>query len=133
MRAIKSSFGKGLSVAIAILSAFFLLFVARPALASHVTGHIDPPGQSGSFLNPLQFTSLDQFLTALLEVIIQIGFPIVVLAIIWTGFLFVKARGDVEGLKEARRAFFWTLIGALLVLGAFVLSELIQSTVNEIT
>lgn len=92
-----------------------------------------PGGQSGSFQNPLKFTSLDQFLTGLLEVIIQIGFPLVVLAIIWTGFLFVKAQGDVTELKTAKQAFFWTLIGALLVLGAFVLSELIQSTVNEIT
>jgi len=86
----------------------------------------------GSFDNPLRFDTLDQFLTALLKVIIQIGTPVVVLAIIWTGFLFVKAQGNPDELKTARKAFFWTLIGALLVLGAVALSALVQGTVSEI-
>ncbi|HEX9609031.1 MAG TPA: hypothetical protein VGA06_02375 [Candidatus Paceibacterota bacterium] len=90
-------------------------------------------GGSGTFTNPLAFGSLAEFLTALLGVIVQIGFPIVVLAIIWTGFLFVQAQGKPEDLKTAKKALFWTLIGSLLVLGAFALSTLIQGTVDQIT
>jgi len=90
-------------------------------------------GQMGVFQNPLAFNSLDDFLVALFDVIIKIGFPVVVLAIIWTGFLFVKAQGDETGLKEAKRAFFWTVIGALIILGAAALSALIKGTVDEIT
>lgn len=89
-------------------------------------------GFSGGFQNPLAFDTIDQFLQALLHVIVQIGFPIVVIAIIWSGFLFVKAQGNSAELQRARSAITWTLVGALLVLGAFVLSQLIQTTVNEI-
>lgn len=113
------------------------LFFANLAEANHAPGHISPPSggcnSAGGFTNPLQFCSLQEFLTAVLGVVVDIGFPIVVVAIIWTGFLFVKAQGNPDALTIAKKAFFWTLVGALLVLGAFALSTLVQGTVDQIT
>ena len=90
------------------------------------------PETSGKFENPLNFDSLSEFLVALLKVIIEIAFPIIVLMIIFTGFLFIKAQGKPEELKSAKTALLWTLIGATLILGAFVLSQAICGTIKEI-
>lgn len=90
------------------------------------------PGGSGRFTNPIEFNTLSEFLGKLLKVIVEIAFPIIVLMIIVSGFLFVSAQGKPDKLETARKAILWTLIGAALILGAFVLSEAICGTVKEI-
>ena len=82
--------------------------------------------------NPIQYNNLRDFLEALLDVIILIAVPIIVVMIIYSGFLFVTAQGKPEGLVKARKAFFWTVIGALIILGAQALSLAIQGTVDDI-
>jgi len=89
-------------------------------------------GNPGRFENPIAFDTLSDFLVAVLNVIVTIALPIIVLAIIYTGFLFVSAGGNEEKLKKAKQAIVWTLIGAMIILGAFVLSKAISGTVDEI-
>jgi len=84
------------------------------------------------FCNPIRFDNLRDFLVAILNVIVQISFPIIVLAIIYTGFLFVSARGAPDKLTRAKSALAWTLVGSIIVLGAFVLANGIKGTVDEI-
>lgn|SRR3989338_6318421 len=84
------------------------------------------------FQNPLGVDTLQEFLVKFLEILIQIAFPFIVLAVIYTGFLFVKAQGNPEELKVAKNAFLWTVIGALLILGALAVSELIKATVDQV-
>lgn len=85
--------------------------------------------------NPLgdNITSIPAFIEALLNIVLTVGVPIVVLAIIYCGFLFVKAQGNSEELGKAKQAFIYTLIGAALLLGAFVIANAIKGTVDEIT
>ena len=91
-------------------------------------------GVSGSdgFENPIGFDTLREFLEAILNVILAIAFPLIVLAIIYTGFLFVSARGNTEKLGTAKTALVWTVIGAMIILGAFVFSRAISETVEDI-
>lgn len=63
----------------------------------------------------------------------MIGVPIVVLAIIYCGFLFVKAMGNPEEISKAKNALLYTVIGAALLLGCFVLANAIAGTVAEIS
>jgi len=91
------------------------------------------PGPSGGFQNPLKFCSISEFLNALLDVIILIGVPVVVFAVIYAGFLFVTAQGNVEKINTAKKVIIWTLIGAMLVLGSKALALAIQGTVNDLT
>ena len=113
------------------LYAGLLLLPSSILLASDVSGHT-PSVDGDGLKNPLRFSSLDQFLTALLDVLVQIAFPIIVLAVIYTGFLFVAARGNKDKLEEAKRAFLWTVIGGLVVLGAATLSKAIEGTVDQL-
>ena len=61
-----------------------------------------------------------------------VGIPIVALAIIYTGFLFVQARGNSEELTKAKKVLMYTLIGGALLLGAFVIAKAIGATVDDI-
>lgn len=84
--------------------------------------------------NPLgdRYTDIPSFLQAILEFFILIGIPIVTLAIIYCGFLFVTAVGNSEKLKKAKQALIYTLIGAALLLGSLVIAKAIKGTVDEI-
>lgn len=85
-----------------------------------------------TFENPLQFDSLEELLRAILSALILIAFPILVLFMVYSGFLFISAQGNAEKLSKARTVFIWTLIGALIVLGAQALSIAINETVQQI-
>ena len=84
------------------------------------------------FNNPLKYDSIPAFLSALLDIVTIIMMPIIVLALIYGGFRFIKAQGNPKELDEAKQLFLWVLIGALLVLGASTLSRAIEGTVNEV-
>ena len=87
----------------------------------------------GTLRNPLRFTTLTAFLEGVIDVLLIIAVPIVVFFIIYAGFLYVTAQGNEEKIRKATTAFTWAVVGGLLVLGARVLIEVIQGTVNAIT
>ncbi|HEY4524404.1 MAG TPA: hypothetical protein VJL36_01435 [Candidatus Paceibacterota bacterium] len=96
-----------------------------------------PPGGSidtgGVITNPLgSITDISALITKILEIVVQIGLPVIALAIVYTGFLFVKARGNESELTQAKTTLFWTVIGAAVILGAFVIQVTIQGTITEL-
>jgi hypothetical protein len=83
--------------------------------------------------NPLDgIETIPEFIEAIINIVLIIGVPIVVLAVIYVGFLFVKAQGNPEEIIKAKKALLYTLIGAALLLGAFVIANAIGKTVDEI-
>jgi hypothetical protein len=80
--------------------------------------------------NPIRFNSLTEFLEAILRALITIAVPIAGLFIIYSGFLFVTAQGNPAGLEKAKRTLLWTLVGVALIFGAWVLSQIIQNTID---
>ena len=90
-------------------------------------------GATGTGLaNPICTNDLSTFLAKLLDLIALIAFPIIVLFLVYIGFLFVTSQGNPEKLKEAREYFLWALVGALLVLGAKALSLAVKGTVDQL-
>ena len=85
-----------------------------------------------SLKNPLGSTNdLPAFIKKILDIVITIGVPIVALAIIYSGFLFIRAQGNKDKLKEAKDTFFYTIIGAAILLGAWILAQAIGATVEQ--
>lgn len=82
--------------------------------------------------NPISVGSFPDFIALLLKIAVQIGFPVAVLFIIYSGFLFVKAQGNETELTKAKKALTWTIIGTAVLLGASVLSYAIQNTINQL-
>lgn len=87
------------------------------------------PTGSGSLTNPINAKSIAGLVKTILEGAIKILIPVVALAIIYSGFLFVAARGNVEKLKTAKQAITYSLIGAALILGAWAIAQMISETV----
>ncbi|MCI0597843.1 pilin [Candidatus Parcubacteria bacterium] len=91
-----------------------------------------PAYGSNPLINVLRFTSVEALLVGVLDAVVQIGAILLVLAVVYVGFLFVKAQGKEDEIKKAREAFVWTVIGGLLVLGAQGLALIIQATVQSL-
>jgi hypothetical protein len=86
----------------------------------------------GQFCNPIQYNTIQDFLVAILNAVVLILFPIIVLMLVYCGFLFVRAQGNPTEITKARTIFFWTLVDGLIVLGSEALSLAIAATVSEI-
>jgi len=82
--------------------------------------------------NPIKADSFQKLIEAILKVVVAIGTPVAILAIIYCGFLFVKARGKSEELVKAREALLWTIVGVAVLLGARLLATVISGTITEL-
>jgi hypothetical protein len=84
----------------------------------------------GKICNPVpSITSVPGLIQTILEGVLKIGIPIVALAIVYSGFLFVFARGNSEKLTKAKDALLWTLVGAAVLLGSWAIAKMISATV----
>lgn len=89
-------------------------------------------GGSTRLTNPLQVDSIEGLLAIIINAAVYLGTIVLILALVYVGFLFVTSRGNEEKIRDARRYFFWIVIGGLLVLGARGLSEVIKSTATTL-
>ncbi len=88
---------------------------------------------SNSLQNPLSVSSIQDLIAALLKAIVEISLPILTLFIVYSGFLFVTAQGKEAQITKARDNFVYVIIGAILILGAWELANIIGGTVSQIT
>lgn len=58
----------------------------------------------------------------LVKYAISLAFPVAVVFIIWSGFLFVTAGGSEEKLNKAKSTLTWTIIGLAVAVGAWTLA-----------
>lgn len=99
-------------------------------------GGLPGPGEGGGvsgLKNPLKAKTVSQLLVIILEVARDLGFIVAIFFIVYSGFLFVTARGNDQKLERAKKAFLWAIVGTAVLLGAQVFATIIQSTVNEIS
>lgn len=84
------------------------------------------------FQNPLQVNDIQSFISTALKALVVIALPIITLFIVIAGFMFVAARGNESKLAKAKENFVYVIIGAILILGAWVLATLIGGTVSQV-
>ncbi|MBP9749680.1 MAG: hypothetical protein KBD21_03040 [Candidatus Pacebacteria bacterium] len=84
-----------------------------------------------SFIPPIE-GDISKLLITILNATIYILFPFIVLMIVYTGFLFVTAQGNATKITQAREALVWTVVGALVVLGAKAIALAIEATVDSL-
>lgn len=111
---------------------FGFIFLLTSSSYAQLTGSNSGGPSSLQIENPIKADSLASLLSDILSIIVQIGVPILVIMIIFTGFLFVMAKGDPAKLKDAKKAIISVLVGSTIVLGAFAISQAIQNTVGEL-
>lgn len=108
------------SIGISFLATIFMM----PMIVSAQTPTII------KFQSPIASKSVAEVLTKFFEILVQIGAVAVTLAIVYAGFLFVVARGNPEQLSKAKTTLYWTIIGAMILLGAQVIASVIQNSIK---
>ena len=100
----------------------------------------NPPGTSSTntidlgLTNPLAGTidNIPQLFQKIIYIVIKIGIPLVAIAILYSGFLFVTARGRDEQLKTAKNVLLFAVIGGLLLLASWLVAEAIRDALLNI-
>ncbi len=91
-----------------------------------------PYNSANQLVNPLGVNSFPELVQKLLNAALVIGIPVAVLFIVWAGFKFIFARGNPEGLKDARKNIFYTLVGVGIFVGASLITGIIVSTLRDL-
>lgn len=101
-----------------------ILYLTAPLLAS-AESKLDNP------LKP-EFGNIPAFIAGALKVLVMVALPVIALFIVVAGFMYIVARGNPGKISEAHKNFVYVLIGALLILGAWVIATLIGGTVTQL-
>ncbi len=112
-----------------VLAALFLLPVLTFADGStHSGGSVTLPNPLGGTVN-----SLGDFVTVILNnIVLPIGSVIIVFMIIYSGFLFVTARGDTGQIDDAKHIFKYVVIGSAILLGSVAIAAAINGTLCQL-
>jgi len=83
--------------------------------------------------NPLgDKTEIKDIIAAILKGVIEIALPLVILMVIYSGFLYVIARGKPEAIEKAHKTLTYTLLGAAILLGAQLIATVLIGTISNI-
>ncbi|MEO8637737.1 MAG: pilin [Candidatus Taylorbacteria bacterium] len=151
----RKTFKKLISTGLIVVSIFAFTSVASALPPSNTSGGNFPSNTSGSntpsntsgssdcnglttgtgISNPLKGgCSLYNLIELVINnVVLPIGGVIVVFFIIYSGYLLVVSAGNEEKVSKAKKAITYTLIGAAILLGSWVISTAIKNTIEQIT
>lgn len=121
-------------------SLIFIITVFSFHLAVHAqTAATTPPNNAATsqalnihLNNPLAVSTINDAIKLFMGVIIRIALPLIIIMFIWSGLTFIFARGNPKKIEDAKNIFLFTIIGALLILGAWTITNAIVGTVNSI-
>lgn len=136
-----------------LITSTFLLYIFLPITLLAQIGGTGPGGPGGGtgngngtdstsgitldfeLKNPLAgsgVNTINDFVKRLLDIVLTIGVPVVAVFIILAGFKFVTARGNPSEIAKAKENLLYVMIGAAVLLGAWVLANALGETVNEL-
>lgn len=135
-----------------IFASLLLLVFVLPMVSfaeNHDKGSVTSPSDKGSVTSPSKSDpnkgmirdplggngpkDIPVFIRNVLKGALKILLPVVALAIIYSGFLFVTAMGNSEKLTRAKNALLYSLIGAAILLGSWAIANLIVETINGLS
>ena len=93
-------------------------------------GGVVTPTGSGKITNPLQSQDIPEFLLKIIDVLLVFALPLIILYIMYAGYLFVTAAGNAEKVTGAKNALLWSVVGGVIVLGARLIISVIQGTIT---
>ena len=115
-------------------SVFLWLFFSEIARAQDVTAGTPPPPTSFTLPSPLSVKGgIIGLVEAILNnIVLPLGASVAAIAIIYSGFLYVKAQGNKSELEKAHEAIKWSIVGTAVILGAWALAQLIKGTIDAL-
>jgi hypothetical protein len=119
-----------IGVSRAVVSVGFLV----PTLVAYAEGQGNGAGcLPGQLCNPLKFDNITDFLIAIIDVLLIFALPLIILAIMYAGFMFVTAQGDTSKVSKARAALTWAVVGGVIALSAKLIIEVLKGTIDAFT
>ena len=128
--------------ALALLISPLALFAQDPSIGGTSGASESTGGTSGGPIkivleNPLKDREVDtvyEFISLIInDVVLPLGAILAVLYIMYAGFLMVTARGDESQISQGRTAFTNAAIGTAILLGAWVIAQVVENTIKSIT
>ncbi len=112
------------------------VLMAKSALAQPATAN-SPVPQAGNgptkLENPLgNVDSINDFVLAIINIVLLVAYPVLVLAFIWLGFQFVMAQGNSGKLEKVKTNLWYTLLGAIVIIGAKAISLALSGTIESL-
>lgn len=101
-----------------ILTALSLLLAPAMVLAATLRNPVPKAGMT-----------LQDFIFLLLDILQLILLPVVVVCIVYAGFLMVTAGGDESQISKSKVWIWWALVGVAIILSAKVIATFIAGTV----
>lgn len=83
--------------------------------------------------NPIKYNTFSDLVLAVTKAAVEVMLPFIVIAFIYTGYLFVKAQGKSAEIEKAQTSLLWSSIGAAILLGAWGFAQIIGKTISTIT
>lgn len=106
---------------------------ANPTTGGSLGGTSASLSANTQLQNPIKYNTFSQFAAAVTKTAVQVLMPFIVLAFIYSGFLFVSAQGNETKLTEAKNILMYSMIGAFILLGAWGFAQIIGQTVSTLT
>jgi hypothetical protein len=115
-----------------LIPVILMMFIIIPFFAG-AQGTGNPGSGVIKIENPFKQNTIQGLINTIInDILIPIGGVVSVLMVMWAGFLFVTARGNTTQISQAKDALLWAVIGAAILLGAWVISTAIQTTINQL-
>jgi multisubunit Na+/H+ antiporter MnhB subunit len=95
-------------------------------------GNIDNES-AGGLMNPLKADSLVDLLLAIIDILLVFALPIVILYIMYGGYLLVTAQGESGQIENGRNAILWAVVGGVIIFAAHLIIKVIQGTVTSLS
>ncbi len=84
--------------------------------------------------NPIpNVNSISSFIGSVMEIVMKIGIPLLVLMVVYSGALYLFARGNPNKIQEAHTALTYTLIGGVILLASWGIMQMIYSALISVT
>lgn len=86
--------------------------------------------------NPIKVNSISELILIVTRVVRYIAIPFVVLAIMWSGWLYIQNEvlgGGAGGRKKANDSLWYTVIGAFILLSAELIALVMRNTIEGLT
>ncbi len=82
--------------------------------------------------NPLgdKVTSIPDLFYLLVNSLFKLSYIVIAGFILWSGFKFVTAQGEPDAISDAKNTFKYTIIGALIIIGAQTIIEIVKSIIT---
>lgn len=80
--------------------------------------------------NPLEAESFTDLMESISQLAVEIGIPIAVIFIIYSGLRLVTAKGNEDSINKAKTGLLWAIVGAGILIGAWTIMMVLQYTVE---